>query len=98
MFRHLVLASASVLAFSAANAADLYRAAPSDIPAYVPATNWAGFYVGINGGYGFNGQDPAANPDVKGLGTMKLSPEGGFGGGQIGYNFQSGNLVYGVEA
>src|SRR5262249_15511246 len=27
-----------------------------------------------------------------------LRPEGGFGGGQIGYNVQRGNLVFGIEA
>ncbi|TWI00746.1 outer membrane beta-barrel protein [Bradyrhizobium daqingense] len=27
-----------------------------------------------------------------------MSPKGGFGGGQVGYNWQSGTFVYGVEA
>ena len=29
--------------------------------------------------------------------TGRAQPQGGFGGGQIGYNFQSGSFVYGVE-
>jgi outer membrane immunogenic protein len=89
----------SLLALSATStfAADLYRdVAPAAYEA-VPATSWAGFYVGVNGGYGFNGQDHTADPGVPGLGAMKLSPSGGFGGGQLGYNFQRGNWVYGVE-
>jgi outer membrane immunogenic protein len=97
--------SISVLPFTA-NAADMYRAPPpvsyKDAPVYVPPNTWAGFYVGINGGYGwgdggnsigYNG----AGSFVDGDGSRRAQPEGAFGGGQIGYNFQSGSFVYGVE-
>ena len=84
-----------------ANAADLYRAPPPPPVSYVPpviATNtWTGFYAGINGGYGwgsggntisyFDGLDQSA----------RAQPQGGFGGGQIGYNYQTGSFVFGVE-
>ena len=56
-----------------------------DGPAYV-GVNWSGLYVGANVGYG-----ASANTDP-------LDPTGAFGGGQIGYNFQRGNIVFGVEA
>ena len=70
----------------------------------VPVFRWTGFYVGINGGYGW-----AANPgDIHyesslGLADRSGGPDaaGGFGGGQIGYNWQgpfSPNVVVGVEA
>lgn len=86
-----------------AQGADIYRAPPpvsyKDAPVYVPPNTWAGFYVGINGGYGWgNGGNSIGYSD--GVGTDqsgRAKPEGGFGGGQIGYNFQSGSFVYGVE-
>jgi len=50
-----------------------------------PATNWSGFYIGAMGGYGKeNSSDP-------------LALKGGFGGGTVGYNWQFGQFVYGVE-
>lgn len=87
----LTLTSAVVLA--SANAADLYRAAPGgykDTP-YAPVATWTGFYAGVNGGYGWTNDSDNAY----------FKPEGGFGGGQIGYNWQGfyhPNLVVGIEA
>jgi outer membrane immunogenic protein len=112
----------SVLALSAAgqaNASDLYVPAPApagsykDAP-YVPET-WTGFYLGINGGYGWSAQDSTVraagetqvctgnvevcNPQtVTQYGTKSFGTDGGFGGGQIGYNYQRGSIVLGVEA
>ena len=57
---------------------------------------WAGFYGGVNFGYGWS-----ANSDqlaLDGDNPTGLSPEGGFGGGQIGYNWQVGHIVFGAEA
>ena len=86
----LGLTFTSVVALASANAADIYRGGGyKDGPGYV-AVNWSGFYAGVNAGYG-----SSDNTDV-------LSPAGGFGGGQIGYNWQGmfGHpaLVLGVEA
>jgi outer membrane immunogenic protein len=82
-------------------AADMLTKAPP--PAPVPATSWSGFYVGANGGYGWDG-DPtvsytANDPVVHfatcsgAAGTTCLSPttfgvHGGLGGIQAGYNWQ----------
>jgi outer membrane immunogenic protein len=77
-------------------AADLpqpgYNGPAYKAPAYVePAyANWTGFYVGINGGYGFGKSDwdsPAVSP----------SPKGPLAGLTLGYNFQTGIWVWGVE-
>lgn len=56
---------------------------------YAPAHNWSGFYVGINGGGGFgrSSWDSTGGFDVS----------GGLVGGTIGYNYQSGPAVFGVE-
>ncbi len=104
MLRRLVLTGASVIALTAtASAADMYVPGPAAGPGgykdapYVPS--WAGFYAGVNGGYGWsdhNTQLADSDRDFAGL-----SPEGGFGGGQIGYNWQGmwhPHLVLGVEA
>ena len=32
------------------------------------------------------------------MALLGYQPEGGFGGGQIGYNIQRGNIVFGLEA
>jgi hypothetical protein len=58
MFRRIVLALAGSLALTAAaNAADIYVPGPAAGPggykdAWFP--NWSGFYIGVNGGYGWN--------------------------------------------
>lgn len=87
---------------SPASAADLpARTAPPLSPVFAqPVFNWTGFYVGVNAGLGWsNGGD--ATVFTPGGGVVGLSGSGGSGfagGGQIGYNFQSGALVYGLEA
>src|SRR5258706_16461043 len=98
----LGLTLTSVVALVSANAADMYRAPQGvggykDEPAFV-GVNWSGFYAGVNGGYGWNANSFATVPGLLG----DLNPSGGFGGGQIGYNWQGvfGHpaLVLGIEA
>ncbi len=91
------LTSALTLMVMSANAADIYRPGPGgykDGPAYV-GVDWSGFYVGVNGGYGWTANTDSAVGD--------LNPAGGFAGGQIGYNWQGGlgfgrSWVFGIEA
>ncbi len=86
----------------AASAADIYEG-PSfkDTPVLMGPAMWRGLYVGghIGGAWGdvdvkdkneWRGKDPDASVSFNNSGFM--------GGGQIGYNFQSGRLVYGLEA
>ena len=85
---------AIAVAGSSALAADVYRVPEGaggykDGPAYV--AGWSGFYAGVNGGYAFDARDRHAG----------ILDEGGFGGGQIGYNWQGilhPRLVLGIEA
>jgi outer membrane immunogenic protein len=85
----------SVAALAAANAADMYVPGPAGPGGYKDApfvSSWAGFYVGVNGGYGW---------DASKLDVGAPNPAGGFGGGQIGYNWQGAwhpHLVLGIEA
>jgi len=77
------------LGMAPAIAADLPARAYTKAPAAAIAiNNWTGFYVGAMGGYA------QQNDSTLGLGEVK----GGFAGGTLGYNWQTGNLVLGVEA
>jgi len=91
-------------------AADLAVKAPAMAPA-VYAPSWAGFYIG--GNIGVTRQEArwddfdqgALVSGSEGAGGCILScassiqnKTGFIGGGQIGHNWQSGSLVYGVEA
>lgn len=77
---------------SAASAADLPRPAYKAPAYYAPGFNWSGFYVGINGGYGW-GTASVTDP----LFSFSADLKGWMGGGTVGYNVQSGSLVYGLE-
>lgn len=82
----LVTLAAGLAMFGPALAADIGRG-PSPYYAPTPAAyNWRGFYAGLNAGYEW--------------GTITNSgaePSGLFGGGQLGYNWQSGAIVLGAE-
>jgi outer membrane immunogenic protein len=94
--KRILLASvgfvALVGALGPAVAADLPRQMMTRAPAYVaPFYNWTGFYVGLNGGGGFGSSSwdgiPAGNFNVS----------GGMIGGTVGYNWQYGAWVFGLE-
>jgi outer membrane immunogenic protein len=91
--------SAAILLASmfAASAADLpvkYKAPP-------PALwSWSGLYGGINAGYSF-GRDTVQEAFVDAATSQQLPgrvlPTGAIFGGQIGYNWQAGRWVWGLE-
>jgi outer membrane immunogenic protein len=90
----------------AANAADMYVKAPPPAPV-PPPPSWTGFYIGANGGWGWSSFDTAfvpdpngdliADGDLAGPSAFNTRTHGGVFGGQIGYNWQIGNWVLGVE-
>ena len=57
-----------------------------------PAYNWSGFYVGINGGYGWGKSDISAP-----ISSGSYNMSGGLAGGTLGYNWQMGQAVIGLE-
>ncbi len=88
-----------------AQAADLYGGY-KDQPYYPPPPVfpiWEGFYAGANFGGAWSQVDAASNVVFLGgsagtiIGNRTLSSSDSFGGVQAGYNFQSGNGVFGVE-
>ncbi len=101
--KKLLIAGAALatLIGTPALAADLALKASPLAPA--PVYTWTGFYVGLNGGYslardpfnqslsldGFFFQDSSID--------SRVSPQGGVFGGQVGYNYQAGHAVFGVE-
>lgn len=89
------LLSAAAFAFcSSAFAADMPVARVAPIG---PAYDWSGFYVGVMGGYGWSDTVRTSIGGIQ-LAAASNDMKGGFAGGTIGYNFQSGALVVGVEA
>ncbi len=95
----LAATAISTAAVSAASAADLPSryAAPAPIMAVAPVFTWTGFYVGVNAGVGFNSGD---NDLVFGDTTIFSDSDDDasfIGGGQVGYNYQIGSFVVGVE-
>jgi outer membrane immunogenic protein len=72
-----------------------YAASAADMPvkAYRPVVayyNWTGFYAGINAGYGLASSHWSAPAE-------SMKPKGFLAGGTLGYNWQAGSLVYGIE-
>jgi outer membrane immunogenic protein len=106
MKKIIAIAVAVLGSGSIASAADLAVKAPP-MTAPVPVFSWTGFYIGANVGgawgtkewTGTSEQLDAAAPvllnnDVVGTHTVN----GFLGGGQIGYNYQAGWTVFGLEA
>ena len=84
-------------------AADLSFPRPATQTAPLPSgtMNWTGFYVGVNGGYGWGDAVTASLTDPAKSKAVALSsgrPGGFVGGGQAGYNWQSGHWLFGFEA
>jgi outer membrane immunogenic protein len=95
--KRLFLSSVSLLAL-----ATVASAGPKSAP--VPSVpTWAGFYLGLQGGVAshkgsFNDVDDFASTGLDSISkSYSASKTGGIFGANAGYNFQSGNLVYGVE-
>jgi len=85
MRKALGLVGATLLFAGPALAADLGRPAPVyKAPPPPVVFSWTGFYIGAHGGYGWATNDG-------------LDMKGGFGGGQVGYNYQINNFVLGLE-
>jgi outer membrane immunogenic protein len=93
IFGAVALAAVAAPAYAADLAvnAPVYKAAP-------PLFTWAGAYIGASVG-GIWADDQITDLDgFRAFQTFSLKSAGVIGGGVLGYNFQSGSFVYGVEA
>jgi len=78
---------AAAAAMPGAQAADM----PIKAPRYVePAASWAGWYIGAHAGAAWQN---AQSVDY----GFSFSKTAFIGGGQLGYNWQHGNFVFGLE-
>jgi outer membrane immunogenic protein len=97
----------AALSVTQANAADIYSGGGGykDIPPVQPCCSFTGFYIGANMGMAFSHFENRGGTFTDTTGALvtvprdKFDSTNGFGGGQIGYNFQSSCCwLYGIEA
>jgi len=97
MNKKLLLVTASLVALGAAgsaSAADLAARPYTKAPPMIAAVyDWTGFYIGVNGGGGWS----HSSWTVDGVGDGSHDANGGTVGGQVGYRWQTGQIVWGVE-
>ena len=96
----LVAGAATAFAASSTQAADLYVPEPEQVLT-VDAVDWTGFYLGGHVGYGWGTVEIEDSydffeGDVDDIDEYDIA--GWLAGVQAGYNHQSGNLVFGIEA
>src|SRR5262249_57760311 len=83
-----------------AEAADMRTRGPARAPvaapyAPVPYFSWTGLYLGLNGGGGWG---RSSHTDTNfGNSTGEFGISGGLIGGTLGYNYQVGSWVWGLE-
>jgi opacity protein-like surface antigen len=97
VFRTMCLI-ACALASQQGHAADRVAARPS----LAPAWSWNGLYVGghLGGAWGVKNWSSDPTGYFSGLGAFPNygTAGGSIGGGQVGFNYQSGSIVLGLEA
>jgi outer membrane immunogenic protein len=95
--RRLFTIALSLLALgAAARAADLPPA--PQLPPLEAEPLWTGFYAGLNVGGAFGSSRNAFTVAGFGLPSFATSLDGVIGGGEAGYNWQTGPWVLGLEA
>jgi outer membrane immunogenic protein len=95
MKRALIALLVSIVQAGTALAADLPLPAPLPSTSYFPSAlyNWGGGYIGLNGGYAFGASDWTLGA----ASTGSFQTNGFLFGGQLGWNFQYGRVVGGLE-
>jgi outer membrane immunogenic protein len=98
MLRKLLLSSVAATAMiGSALAADLPSRRPPPVLPVIPVFTWTGFYIGVDGGYGW--QNVRETGIVGGLPNYQLNfrATGPIGGGHVGFNWQVNQFVFGME-
>lgn len=92
----------TMLLASAAGVALMPNAQAADLPvkaaAIAPAASWAGWYIGGHVGAAYQQGTSTSADNAQGVyGSVTTNATSFIGGGQIGYNWQNGNFVGGIE-
>ena len=96
MKKLIVGAALAAISAAGASAADLPMQSYKSPPVVAQVYNWTGFYVGVNGGYGWGTQDPMT-PLSNRFDRTSFNTSGGMFGGTIGAQIQQGYVVLGIE-
>lgn len=108
--RILISTVALVACTSLASAADLggpYGGSLKDEPIAAAPFSWTGLYIGAHAGWatgGWDGRttytDPQVGvmPEIWDNPNQDINADGWLGGAQMGFNFQRGSIVFGIEA
>jgi outer membrane immunogenic protein len=103
MYRHikLALAAGALFGLAATGIASAADMAVKAKPVVAPVLNWQGCYIGGNVGGGWSRMDTSrVTQDVLGPAPANYGREndsGFIGGGQVGCDFQTTNLVFGIQ-
>ncbi|MGQ4272497.1 outer membrane protein [Terrihabitans sp. B22-R8] len=95
MIRNILLAGVATFAMVGAAAAADMPVYPAEAPAVVDvpvANTWEGLYLGVHGGWNWGESNASGEGDID-FGDL----EGFVIGGQVGYNWQVNNIVFGLE-
>lgn len=87
--KKMILAAVAALGFAA-------PALAADAGGYAAMRDWSGAYLGLQAGYGWGDSRASAIGGVPTTGDFDIS--GGLGGYTSGYNWQSGEWVFGIES
>jgi outer membrane immunogenic protein len=98
-----MLAGVALFAFGATTVSTLAADLPARMPAPAPVMapppySWSGFYIGGHVGWGTARKDWFQTAAVAfNTNTASYDADGFLGGGQVGFNWQTGAFVFGVE-
>jgi outer membrane immunogenic protein len=102
LFRSAFVALLAFAGARTASAADVNSRPYAGETFVVPVYNWSGVYIGGNIGYGWGRSSDTASLSPGGppvfTDTLRSNMNGVVGGGQIGYNSQMQNWLWGLEA
>ena len=96
MKKLIIGAALAAISAASASAADLPMQSYKSAPVVTQVYNWTGFYVGVNGGYGWGTQDPLTLFSNR-FDRSSFNINGGMFGGTVGAQIQQGYVVLGVE-
>jgi outer membrane immunogenic protein len=95
MRKTILAATTAFLIAAPASAADMR---PAPMVAAPPLPAWTGFYIGANAGGGIGNAVSDFSVAGASFASVDNSLTGAVAGGQVGYNWQAGPMVFGLES